>query len=218
MKKVLLSIMLIASLATPAHATGGSTYKSIGDAIKVLKVAPESRTGYVRDKFKHWVNIDGNKQGCDARKSAIIRDAVTKPTVEAGCVLTGGKWLSAYDNVTVDKAGSLDVDHMVPLAEAWDSGANAWTDDKRRAYANDLTDPRHLRSVTGPSNRSKSDRDPAEWLPTNTAYLCTYLTDWVEIKVRWSLTVDDKELKALQDNSSKCPKVKITVLPLPVTK
>ena len=214
MKKTLLATLIILSFTAPANAAG-TTYKSLDDAIKVLKIADESRTGYVRDKFKHWVNIDGNKQGCDARKSAIIRDAIVKPTIGTGCTLTGGKWLSAYDNVTVEKAGSLDVDHMVPLAEAWDSGASAWSDNKRKAYANDLTDPRHLRSVTGPSNRSKSDQDPADWLPTNKTYLCQYLTDWVEIKVRWSLTIDQKELKALKDNSLKCPKVKIVIPALP---
>ena len=126
MKKTLLATLIILSFTAPANAAG-TTYKSLDDAIKVLKIADESRTGYVRDKFKHWVNIDGNKQGCDARKSAIIRDAIVKPTIGTGCALTGGKWLSAYDNVTVEKAGSLDVDHMVPLAEAWDSGASAWS-------------------------------------------------------------------------------------------
>ena len=216
MKKYALAVAVIMLVSTSnANATGKQvSYASIGDAIKVLKVAPESRTGYERTKFKHWVNSDGNKLGCDARKEAIIRDAEVKPKVDKGCVLTGGKWLSLYDNVVVEKAGSLDVDHMVPLAEAWDSGASSWTPEKRQTYANDLSDPRHLRSVTGASNRSKSDKDPAEWLPTNKNYLCTYLSDWVSIKIRWSLTVDQKELDVLKKDSASCPKKAIVLTPV----
>lgn len=210
-KKIIISMLFVGLFNVPAFAGPATMYNSIDDAIKVLKVAPESRTGYVRSKFKHWVNSDGNTSGCDARKSAIIRDAITKPTIEKGCVLKGGKWISIYDNVQVIEAGKLDVDHMVPLAEAWDSGASKWTAEERQKYANDLSDPRHLISVTGASNRSKSDRDPAEWMPTNKSYECTYIANWVSIKIRWSLTVDEKELNAIKIISSKCPKTKITL-------
>lgn len=213
MKKLLAPIILAIIFSTSSLANASSTisYKSAIDAVKTLKVAPESRDGYARTKFTHWVNSDGNKLGCDARKAAIIRDAKIKPTIGNKCSLTGGKWLSVYDNVSIDKATSIDVDHMVPLAEAWDSGASSWTPEKRKIYANDLSDPRHLISVTAASNRSKSDRDPAEWLPTNTSYLCTYLSDWVSIKVRWSLTVDNKELDVLVSNLTKCPKKKLSL-------
>lgn len=208
-KKIIISLLLIGFISAPSYGATTVSYNSIDDALKVLKVVPELRTGYVRTKFKHWINSDGNKNGCDARKSAIIRDALVKPTIEKGCFLKGGKWLSIYDNVEVTDASKLDVDHMVPLAEAWDSGASGWTAEERQMYANDLTDSRHLISVTAASNRSKSDQDPAEWLPTNKAYQCTYLANWVSIKVRWSLTVDEKELTAIK--SVKCPKIKITL-------
>ena len=208
-KKIIISMFLFSAMSVPSYASTSVFYNSIEDAVKVLKVAPESRTGYARTKFKHWVNSDGNKNGCDARKSAIIRDAIVKPTIEKGCVLKGGKWLSVYDNIEVTDASKLDVDHMVPLAEAWDSGASTWTPEERQKYANDLTDQRHLISVTGASNRSKSDRDPAEWMPSNKDYQCTYIANWVSIKIRWSLTVDEKELAAIK--SIKCPKIKITL-------
>ena len=207
--KNVLALLLISFIFTnTAYASTGSavSYKSIDDAIKVLKVAPESRTGYVRTKFKHWVSV-GN--GCDSRKAVIISEATVKPVVEKGCVIKGGEWLSVYDSVKVTDAGKLDVDHMVPLAEAWDSGASAWDDKKRELYANDQTDARHLIAVTGASNRSKSDRDPAEWMPTNEKYKCQYIMNWVSIKIRWSLSVDEKELFAIK--SIKCPKRKITV-------
>lgn len=206
---MVLALLLISFIFTnTAYASTGSavSYKSIEQAANALKVAPESRTGYVRAKFKHWVGV-GN--GCDSRKAVIISEATVKPVVEKGCVIKSGEWFSIYDNVKVTDAGKLDVDHMVPLAEAWDSGASAWDDKKRELYANDQTDARHLIAVTGSSNRSKSDRDPAEWMPTNEKYKCQYIMNWVSIKVRWSLSVDEKELLAIK--SIKCPKLKITI-------
>ena len=210
--RMVLALLLISFIFTnTAYALPSKTlsYKSIEQAANALKVAPEDRTGYVRTKFKHWVGV-GN--GCDSRKAVIISEAVIKPVVEKGCVIKGGEWLSIYDNVKVTDAGKLDVDHMVPLAEAWDSGASAWDDKKRELYANNQTDARHLIAVTGVSNRSKSDRDPAEWIPTNEKYKCQYIMNWVSIKVRWSLSVDEKELLAIK--SIKCPKLKITITSL----
>lgn len=210
------SLLLMVSMAPSYASAKPATYASTADAIKVLKVATEVRTGYVRTKFKHWITISRSGQvGCDSRKSVIIDEALVKPTIEKGCVLTGGKWLSIYDNVEVTDAGKLDVDHMVPLAEAWDSGASAWTDLKRQQYANDMTDPRHLIAVTGSSNRSKSDQDPADWVPTNKTYLCEYIANWVSIKVRWSLTVDQKELDTLKKDSASCTKKAMTIPALP---
>ena len=207
--RTVLALLLISFIFTnTAYALPSKTlsYKSIEQAANALKVAPEDRTGYVRTKFKHWVGV-GN--GCDSRKAVIISEATVKPVVEKGCVIKGGEWFSIYDSVKVTDAGKLDVDHMVPLAEAWDSGASGWDNKKRELYANDQTDARHLIAVTGASNRSKSDRDPAEWMPINEKYKCQYIMNWVSIKVRWSLSVDEKELLAIK--SIKCPKLKITI-------
>ena len=211
MKKLLLVFALSLSLTVPAQAAGTS-FATVQKAIDSLKVADEVRAGYVRTKFKHWV---GAGNGCDSRKAVILSEAIVKPTVEKGCVIKGGEWLSVYDNTKVTEAGKLDVDHMVPLAEAWDSGASAWDALKREKYANDQTDPRHLIAVTGTSNRSKSDQDPAEWMPTNKAYTCEYIANWVSIKVRWSLTIDAKEKAALIANLKGCKATKIVVNPLP---
>lgn len=201
--------LMFTGIATETtHAESAVSYKNAQIALNSLKVADESRTGYVRTKFKHWI---GAGNGCDARKAVIISEAIVKPTVKSGCFIDGGKWLSIYDNVEVLNATKLDVDHMVPLAEAWDSGASAWTPEQRQMYANDQTDPRHLIAVTGPSNRSKSDRDPAEWMPTNKAYTCAYLENWVSIKVRWSLAVDKAEKSAIETGLKSCKKTKISV-------
>ena len=211
MKKILsLTVLALTVGMAPAIAADVS-YKDQKTALETLKVADEVRTGYVRTKFKHWVGV-GN--GCDSRKAVIISEAVKKPVVEKGCVIKGGEWLSIYDNVVVTEAGKLDVDHFVPLAEAWDSGASSWTPEKREMYANDQTDPRHLIAVTGASNRSKSDRDPAEWVPTNKNYFCEYITTWISVKVRWNLTVDKLEKTTLEQNIKGCKATKITVSPV----
>jgi hypothetical protein len=207
-KKVVITIAVLLSLNSMPAMASDSKYKDAISGLNTLKVANEVRTGYKREQFKHWV---GTGNGCDARKSVIIAEAVKKPTVDSKCNIVGGEWLSIYDNAKVTEAKKLDVDHMVPLAEAWDSGASKWDAKKREMYANDQTDLRHLIAVTGASNRSKSDRDPAEWMPTNKAYACEYLTNWVSIKVRWSLSVDQKEKDAIIAGLKPCKKTSFSV-------
>ncbi|GAB2823934.1 hypothetical protein GCM10022221_22550 [Actinocorallia aurea] len=136
---------------------------------------------------------------------------MTAPEVGDRCTLTGGSWVSYYDGVEVTEAGRLDVDHMVPLAEAWDSGASAWTPERRQAYANDLDDERALVAVTARSNRSKADKDPAQWLPPLEDIHCRYIGEWVAIKLRWGLSVDGAEQAGLDEIASGCPNVPITV-------
>lgn len=212
MRKIItIAIIGIALVGGSANAAGPISYKDATTAVNTLKVADEVRTGYKRTLFKHWVGV-GN--GCDSRKAVIISEAIVKPKVETGCKIVGGEWLSIYDNTKVTDAGKLDVDHMVPLAEAWDSGASAWDAAKKELYANDQTDPRHLIAVTGASNRSKSDQDPAEWMPTNKAYACEYLTNWVSIKIRWSLSVDKKEKDFIIAALKPCKNTKFSVVPV----
>jgi hypothetical protein len=157
------------------------------------QIAQDKDTGYDRSLFKHW--IDENKNGCDTRAEVLISEAVVKPKVDKKCKITGGKWISAYDGKSVTNASQLDVDHLVPLAEAWRSGAWAWTAKQRQDYANDLTDKRALIAVTLTTNRSKSDKDFSDWVPKIDP--CGYVQNWIAIKVRYSLTYDLKEAKAL---------------------
>ena len=213
MNKKIIFVGALVSLAamSSAHAADKPTaFASVDAGIKVLKVAPDVRVGYARSQFKHWSDLD--KNGCNTRNDVIIAEALVKPKVDAGCkiVKDTGKWYSAYDGLTVTNFSGLDVDHMVPLAEAWDSGASTWDAAKREQYANDMGDPVSLIAVTAATNRSKSDQDPAEWLPAKD--VCTYIKNWVTVKIRWSLTVDDKELKVIKDSNAKCPKAKISVI------
>ncbi|NUP45498.1 MAG: HNH endonuclease, partial [Streptomyces sp.] len=110
---------------------------------------------------------------------------------------------SQYDGVTTTDPSTFDIDHLVPLAEAWDSGASGWTTARRQAFANDVTRPQ-LIAVSASSNRSKSDQDPAEWVPTRSAYVCTYVRAWVQVKYYYDLSVDSAEKSALTSYLAGC--------------
>ncbi|MEV0537079.1 HNH endonuclease family protein [Kitasatospora sp. NPDC050463] len=204
-----------ALVAVPAHAApvqhraAGQTISiTLQEAIDSLPVADEDRTGYERTKFRHW--IDADRDGCNTRKEVILEEAVEAPEIGPGCSLTGGSWYSAYDGEIVTDAARLDVDHVVPLAEAWDSGASAWTPLERQRYANDLDEPRALIAVTGRSNRQKADKDVSDWLPMPSDQ-CTYITDWTVVKTRWGLTIDQREQDALHRLAAGCANEPITV-------
>ncbi len=190
---------------TPAYAAGYSA--PLRTAISDLKVAGEVRTGYARSEFKHWVDADGD--GCSTRNEVLISEADDPVTVGSGCSLSGGRWYSYYDAVSQTSASALDIDHMVPLAEAWDSGARSWSAATREAFANDLGDSRSLVAVTASQNRSKGDRDLAEWLPA--AAQCRYLREWVAVKHRWRLSVDSAEKSAMLSLASGCTNSTISV-------
>ena len=183
-------------------------------AAEDIEVAEDKATGYNRSAFKHWIDTDRN--GCNARAEVLIEEAVVKPKIGAKCKLTGGKWFSAYDGKTITNASLLDVDHMVPLAEAWRSGAWKWTAAQRQAYANDLDNSEALIAVTLSTNRSKGDKDPSLWMPSIDQ--CTYLQNWISIKSKYSLTADTKEAEKLNSIFASCGFADSTaVVPMPTS-
>ncbi|MGY5103029.1 HNH endonuclease family protein [Streptomyces sp. 900105245] len=201
--------------ATPAgHATrvaapGDTVALPVQDALAQLPVRTEDRTGYVLTAFKHWVDAD--KDGCNTRAEVLKAEAVIAPEQINRCSLIGGTWYSPYDDRYIEGPTGLDIDHLVPLAEAWDSGASAWSPAEREAYANDLGDDRALIAVSAASNRSKADQDPSTWLPPAAGYRCQYTTDWVADKTRWGLSIDTAEQTALTDVLADCPDATVTV-------
>ena len=191
------------------HAAGETVTLPAGEALAALPVRAEDRSGYERSKFRHW--IDADHDGCNTRQEVLKQEALTTPTQGPGCALAGGVWFSPYDDTVFDDARKLDIDHLVPLAEAWDSGASNWTAKEREAYANDLGDARALIAVSAKSNRSKADQDPTTWLPPATDYRCTYAVDWIADKTRWGLNIDVPEQAALANLLTQCPDRVITV-------
>ncbi|MFF7436640.1 DUF1524 domain-containing protein [Streptomyces sp. NPDC008122] len=183
-----------AAMPTPVSAATARTYL----AALTVKAAG-STTGYSRDLFPHWITQSGT---CNTRETVLKRDGVNVVT-DSNCAATSGSWYSEYDGATWTLASDLDIDHMVPLAEAWRSGANSWTTAQRQAFANDLTRPQ-LIAVTDNVNQAKGDKDPAAWLPPRTAYRCTYVRAWVQVKYSYDLTVDSAEKNALESVLNGC--------------
>ncbi len=183
--------------APPAPVRAPVVAAAAADLDRLVVEAEGPRPGYDRGLFVHWVDDDGD--GCDTRCEVLADERRTDlPGLTVG-------WLSIYDGYSTDNSSEFDVDHVVALAEAWDSGAWAWDASRRRAFANDLGDPRALIAVTAATNRSKSDRDPAEWQPPNRSAWCEFADAWIATKVRWGLTVDPAERNALANMLAGCP-------------
>lgn len=183
------------ALVAPAEATTQLT----ATVLNSLPVAPEHESGYDRSLFKHWIK----QQGCTTRQDVIIRDR-TAGTLD-GCLVVDGQWFSDYDGAVTSNPRGFDIDHQVPLKEAWDSGAWRWNADERKAYANDLGYASSLNAVSASSNRSKGEQDPAEWMPPRLVDSCRYAKTWIGVKYRWRLGVDSIEKTALQQILRSCP-------------
>ena len=174
----------------------------VGDAasVEALPVAAWApMTGYKRERFPHW---SSQGDGCDTRDVVLKRDgqAVVADTT---CRITSGTWVSPYDGRSTGDPQDLDIDHMVPLANAWRTGAATWTDEQRGLFANDLGQPQ-LIAVTASTNRSKGDQDPSQWRPPREEYWCTYARDWVAVKSYWGLSVTTDEKTALVEMLGTC--------------
>lgn len=171
------------------------------DRLAALVVASEgSMTGYSRKRFRHWIGQDGE---CNTRELVLQRQG-SGVERDSECRVTAGTWVSPYDGKHLDDDADLDIDHLVPLAEAWRSGARGWTDDQRERFANDLDSPQ-LVAVTAGENRAKGDRDPAEWRPPSRGYWCAYAIGWVVVKALYQLRVDQRERDALRELLATCP-------------
>ena len=198
---VLVSAMaagIIAVTASVAHASSSAPPPPPDETaarahLAALVVEPEgSMDGYSRTKFPHWVTISGE---CNTRETVLQRDG-EGVEVDAKCAATAGRWYSPYDGAIWTLASDLDIDHMVPLAQAWRSGANTWTTAQRRKFANDL-ESSQLWAVTDNVNQAKGDKDPAQWLPPLGSFRCTYARSWIDVKYRYGLSADAAEKAAL---------------------
>ncbi|NUO55771.1 MAG: HNH endonuclease [Hamadaea sp.] len=199
---VAVALVLVAVAAPPANATPPNipSYSTAVSRLAALTVAAEShQSTYDRDLFPHWITITGS---CNTREQVLKRDG-TGVVVNSSCYPTAGSWYSPYDGATWTDPADIDIDHMVPLAEAWRSGAWAWTTAQRQTYANDLGGP-ELWAVTDNVNQAKGDQDPAHWKPSRTSFWCTYVRAWIQVKWYYNLTVDSTEKSALSTMLTYC--------------
>ena len=162
---------------------------------------------YSRSDWRHWTDDDGD---CVNVRHEVLLTESSVPVdfkTPAGCQVAAGQWYAPFTGQIVTDASQLDVDHMVPLANAHRSGGWAWSPAEKRRYANDLLHPEHLVAVTSSANRSKSDQGPESWKPADRSYWCQYATDWANIKHRWELTATQAEAQALVDMLDTCASV-----------
>jgi len=176
-----------------------------------LKVRPAgSMAGYSREEFPHWSDAQEfgwklpgrtpDPESCDARDAALIRDG-REERVDAYCDVASGSWFDPYGGQTYTDPEDIDIDHIVPLANAWRSGASSWNTAKRESFANV---PRDLLSVDDGLNQSKGDKDPEAWKPPRKAYWCVYAKRWIGIKHYWDLSVTGAERSALKQMLDRC--------------
>ena len=187
------------TVAPPTSAPSSSTRDRL--AALVVNDRPTPTGTYRREDWPHWADVDGN--GCDARQDALIAWSNVPATVNrvGGCRVVTGSWVSPYDGRTTTNPSDFDIDHLVPLEEAFISGGWAWTAGLRRSFANDQ---RELVAASATSNRSKGSRTPDQWRPADHASWCAYADGWVSIKQRWNLSVTTNERDALGQMLDTC--------------
>ena len=177
--------------------------------LAALEISPPSlgsMSGYSRELFPHWA-ADGRGFGwprsdasCDVRDDALIRDGRAVGYDET-CAIYEGTWLDPYTGEIFDDPQDIEIDHFVPLANAYRSGASSWPENRREAFAND---PNALLSAGAEANAQKSDEGPEAWLPPNEAIHCEYARRWVWIKSVWHLSVTPTEYSALRGLIGRC--------------
>jgi len=172
------------------------------DRLRVAGVDPEL-PDYRRKAFGGGWDYDG-ETGCNTRELVLIEESLAPPVMGDRCRPVSGQWISRYDGFATSDPADLEIDHFVPLAEAWRTGAAHWTDSRREAFANDLGDPATLVAVSSRSNRSKGDSPPDLWLPPSPDDRCPYVADWIRVKARWDLAVSPAEKSVLVQVLSGC--------------
>lgn len=182
-------------------------WSAVGEALGGIgKTTTERRPGYERDEFGHgWLDTDGN--GCDTRNDILARDLTSRVLDRDDCTVLSGTLNDPYTGRSIAfergpaTSAKVQIDHIVPLALAWEEGAWKWSADKREAFAND---PANLLAVDGPTNGSKSDSSISEWLPPTEQFHCTYTALYVAVHDKYELAMSDSDRAAAQDLIAAC--------------
>lgn len=148
----------------------------------------DSDEKYDRDDWGSWIDEDGD--GLNTRHEVLAEESLIKPVISNNKVVSG-KWFDKYTGKYFTNPSDLDIDHLVPLKNAYISGASNWSKKKKNRYYNYLKYDNHLIAVSKSANRNKSDKSPVEWLPPNKEYQCEYVREWYKIKTAWGLSIEE---------------------------
>lgn len=189
----------------PNNATDSIANLKIGEANKSVK--------YMRSEWKHWVNV---RPCWDVREEVLARQATPgslqltnknkEPVsdIAEACNIVAGEWVDPFSNETFTNPSHIDIDHMIPLGYTAQHGGQEWDSNKKQDYANSLQNNNHLIAVSAKENRSKKDKGPSKWKPSNENFTCEYAKSWVSIATTWDLSVDDADAKELAAILSNC--------------
>ena len=197
----------IGSQAASVSGAPSGTASGLPGGLTQLAIAPEdtahpSSRSYWGDG---WIDADGD---CQNTRAEVLIAESTQPvtfSTSSDCTVATGRWVDPWSGAVATSATDVQIDHDVPLAEAWRSGAWTWTSSQRLAYANDLTDEWALNAVASSENDAKSDRDPSGWKPPLQSRWCLYARAWTSIKAKYGLTADQAEWDALLAMARTCP-------------
>lgn len=202
-------LLLLGGIAAPADA--GATYvTNLRAAARALPVANENNAGYDRDRyFGGWKDSDKDCQ--DTRAEVLVAEskAALSYTTSRRCTVSTGRWTTSFDNKVHTSAKTVQIDHTVPVAEAWGSGARNWTQTRRVAFYNDIGYAGTLNAQTTLLNQQKQAKGPEDWMPPSNR--CSYVSQWITVKARWGMTVDSREKAALVKIADSCPAAQLTI-------
>ena len=197
---------LATPVAAPAPTTAPAPSESESAIVIELAIAEPYRgeVRYDRSEWKHWTDADRDCQ--DARQETLIAESTVPVEFKTGdrCKVATGRWIAPYTGTAVENPSDLDIDHMVPLYNAHQSGGWRWSAERKEEYANYLGYPGHLIAATASANRQKGADGPEEWRPPDETYWCRYALDWMAIKTQWGLTATEREIAALREMASGC--------------
>ena len=151
-----------------------------------------------------WRDDDSDCQ--NTRAEVLVEESLVPVTFKNNdnCVVVSGSWIDPFTGQTHSHASKIDIDHMVPLKNAHDSGAAWWDAEDKQRFANDMARPETLAAVSASVNRSKGAQGPEAWKPANPEHWCDYARNWTRVKLRWNLTVTAAERDALSEMFALC--------------
>ena len=195
-----LAVLLILGILVLTRVLGGAA-----PGLPRQAEVPADIPAYDRSDWGDWIDVDNN---CRNTRHEVLAEESVEPVTyrtDKRCRVAAGRWIGPYTGQTYIDPGGLDVDHVVPLANAHRSGAWAWDRDRKREYYNDRSNSGHLVAVERTVNSEKGSQGPENWKPPNQAHWCDYARNWISVKAKWDLTATAKEIAALEAMLETCP-------------